>query len=336
MSQQHVAEDAAHPIVMNAIVDVVADQQSVLANEASREVVWDAYRATTTDTDRRDVEAAVAAIKTHGDDVDVSGDQGDVLVTVTDAVLDELAAQDVRATVEHVAPVSLPARDAYLSSFTATRDPAAVAGLSLPETVGDAVESGCRAVADGAFDRATSYFERAVDASAGVDGPVATRVLAAWANHRHGDDNRAIDFVEEALHLDTGAWSAKAVGLAAGHRRPEKFRRGKLGARVFLRQSVEVPPEAAVTAAAGVAGDGGVEWIELSGTDECMPIDRLGPETRIRLTLEGPVASFPTMLGYYVALGVVDLEVHEARSVERVLFGGPDAEGVTETVQFHQ
>lgn len=330
-------ETPAHTLVLNALVDVVRDEREVLADEDSRAIVRSAYEAATSADDRAAVRTAVEDLDSiaEGTDEGAAG-RGRTLAAVADAVADERSADGVRATLDHTVSVSFDPRDASVSTFVATGEPDALDALVLPEPVEAAVEEGARLAANGSFDRAAAAFERGVDAAAGGDGSVAARTLAAWASHRAGDDDRALDLVEEALHLDTGAWSAKGVGLAADHRFPDKFRSGKLGARVYLRRSTEVPPGGTVTAAAGIPRDDGVQWTELTGTAECSPIERLAPETRVRLRLSGDFPALPVVDGYYVALGVVDLAVHEARSVEQVFVGGPQGVATTETVRFER
>jgi hypothetical protein len=65
-----------------------------------------------------------------------------------------------------------------------------------------------------------------------------------------------------------------------------------------------------------------------------LPVDRLAPQTTVRIRLEGGVPAFPAMHGYYLASGVVDQEVDEIRDVYRILLSGPENETAIETVRF--
>lgn len=324
----------ARSAVLNAVVDVVSDGQTVLADESSRRLVYDAYESATSAAERAAVRDAVDDLETVTSGDESTGDQERTLANVADAVLEELSRRDVRATLDHTVPLSFADRDARLVTFAATRDPTVLDELSLSPAVRERVDEGAALAADGAFDEAVGVFEDAAEEAAGGESGVVARILAAWAAHWAGNDEHAIDLVEEVLHLDTSAWSARAVGLAADHRFPEKFRREKLGVRAFLRQTTEIPPRCSVTAAVGVPHDDGVDWTTLSGTDECSPIERLASDMWLRLSLNGQLPAFPTLSGYYVGYGVVDLEVNEARSVEEVFQTGPQATGVTETVSF--
>jgi hypothetical protein len=298
----------------------------VLTNDSSRELLRERFE-TVISTRRRERfrEAAL------GGDPRSDEETAEVLASVARDVLEDLAIRDTTVTLTHRAPLSVPSREAYLYTFMTTHDPAVLTSLSLPDPVRACVETGAETLIDDDPETAAARFEDAIHAAGSGDGIVTTRVLAAYAYHVAGEDAAAIDYIEEALHLETRAWSAKLVGYAADAHRPEKFRRGKLGARVYVRWTTNVSNTGAVSVSIGPAGG---EFESLSGRDECMPVEHLWPDSRVEVRLAGDLSDLPTVQTYYVAVGVVDLEVYEARSVEQVLLSGPAAAGATERLRF--
>lgn len=318
-------EALSRTLVLNALRDV-AGGPGVLADAESRDLVDDAFAAAVHEAERhRFGERVVAPAE------DLDDDTRDFADAVAGDVLAELVDRDTRATLVHEARLSVPEREAALYTFMAAGDRAGLDDLTLPPAVREQVDEGVAALA--ADDPATAgeAFEAAIEASDAGDGRVTARVLAAYAHHRAGDDRQAMDLVEETLHLETRAWPAKLVGYAAAHRRPRKFRDGKLGARVFFRWTADVPADGSLDVAVGPAG-GDLE--ALSGRDECMPIERVWPESTVRIEVGGELPALPTIESYYVATGVVDREVHEVRSVENVLLSGPETATAEERLRF--
>lgn len=323
-------------LVLNALADTVDEGKPILEDEKSHIVVRDAFREATTTAKRKTIQDAFAAVESSSDDehaVDgLEYEKG--LVNVVDAVVDELLKREIRISIDHIAQLSLNARDARLYTFITTRDRAAIRMCDIPRAVETPILDGVDYATEGMFDRAAAAFECGIDAATDGEGDVITRVLAGWAKHCSGEDTRAMDFVEEALHIHRGCWSATCVGLAADHRRPAKFREGKLGVRVFFRRSIPDISDRTFTTAVGNPKDSETAWTQLGGSSECMPIEHLMPETRVRLRLEGGLTELTPLHGYYVALGVVDLEVNEIRNIERVFLTGPQTTVSDETIRF--
>lgn len=325
------SEDLSRTFVLNALRDLCGGPP-VIADEASREVVADAFEAAVTPADRDRFRDRLEAIRDRPES-DLSEEDQRFLLDFAADVLDVLAARGTTATLVHEARLSVPPREAAVYSFMVGADPAVLQTFPMPEAVADPVSAGAEAFADGDFETAIERFDEAIDESAGGDGAIAARVLAGAACQRAGRDADAMDYVEETLHLETRAWTAKLVGYAADHRFPEKFREGKLGSRVFLRWAAGLPETGEVEAAVGPA-DGSEEPRPLTGSPECQPIDRLWPETTVRVSVTGQLPDVPNVETYYVATGVADLEVFEARTVEQVLLSGPSSADATERLRF--
>lgn len=324
------SRELARTLVLNALRDVAGDGPRVVADDSSRDIVRDAFHAAVEPADREAFRDASARVT--GDD---QGADAAAMTTAADAVLEELAARGVHVTVDHAATLSVSPRDAALYTFIAAGDPGQLRSLDLPSGVRQYVEAGVAAVSAGRYEDAAEEFDRAVsEAALARGGDVTARTLAAYACLLAGDDAAAMDYVEEALHLETRTWAPKLVGLAADDRYPEKFRSGKLGGRVFLRWTLEVPEAASVTASVGPADGQPFQRASLSPTEECLPLPRLEAETRLALRLTGRLPDVPVLLGYYVAYGVVDLEVNETRTAEQLLLSGPDTAGAREQLRF--
>jgi hypothetical protein len=326
------SEGLSRTLVLNGLVDLCGGP-AVLDDEDSRATLRAAFDAALHVAERDKFERLVA-----DEDPEALDEEGQRFLTTCAAeVLDELVDREVTATLLHDAPLTVSDREAALYSFLVTHDPSALDALAVGDDVRAHLDAGATAVADEAFGEAATAFEDAVTESAGGDGAIAARVLAAYACHRDERDEAAMDYVEEALHLETRAWTAKLVGYAASHRFPEKFRTGKLGGRVFFRWSAEVPDVGDVLVAVGPAGSDGDAFPDptpIEGSDQCRPFERLWPETTVRVAVSGTLPEVPSVDSYYVATGVADLEVFEARTVEEVLLSGPMGDDATERVRF--
>jgi len=325
---------AIDSVLLNAVADVVVEGSTpVLADEPSRDVVATTLDDATTEAERRRFAEAIATTE--------NADQGasEAISRVIDAVRDALATRGVRVVVDHEASFSLDPDQVALYNFARTRSPSALTSLDLPSPIREQVEEGATRAAEGDYEAAARIFTDAVDEGGTGHNSVAIRTLAAWAHHWAGEDHNAIDFVEEALHLHMDAWSPKLAGHSAdpdrSFARPQQFRDGKYAAMAVLRYTVDCPDGTDLTPALGLGTDDGDsdEWVELAGTDECTPVPRLAPENTLRLRLAGDVPAFPAMHGYYIGLGIVDLEVTELREVYQLFLEGPVGDRVTETIR---
>lgn len=325
------SEDLSRTFVLNALRDI-CDGPEVLDDEGSRAIVREAFEAAVSEADRERFRSELSAAREFPDEELVEEVQQFFLGCASD-VVDELVDRGTHVTLIHRAPLSVPAREAAVYSFMVSEDPAVLDDLSVPDAVRERLDAGAAAFAAGDFDEAVDAFDAAISESAGGDGAIAARVLAGAACHRGGRDEAAIDYVEETLHLEMDVWTAKLVGYAADHRFPDKFRNGKLGARVFFRWSTDFDGVEDVAVALG-PDDDAVEPTPLDGGMECMPVDRLWPDSVVQLEVSGVLPSVPAVQTYYVATGVADLEVFEARTVEELLLSGPATADATERLRF--
>jgi hypothetical protein len=332
-------ERAVDPVLLNALADVVREEQWVLADDASAELTRRAFLDATSVAERERFEAAIGHSRTNSE---TDSESREAVETVVDAVRERLTEAGTRITVDHEVPIPADPVETAVYDFTMNVDATALTGLDLPEAITEYIETGANLSEAGEFEAAAEAFTRATDEAKTGDGSVTARTLAAWAHHWAGNDHAAIDFVEEALHLHTGAWVPTLAGFSAdpdpAFARPEQFRDGKYAAMAALRYTVDTPGTTSLTPFLARRDDTGEidSWVELAGTDECTPIHRLGPDPVLRLRLTGEVPAFPAIHSYYVGLGIVDLEVTELREVYRLLVNGPAGEQVSETITVEQ
>jgi len=325
------ATDVMRTLVLNGLVDLVDNDETVLADETSVKRLAAAYEAVTTDLQREQFRTIVENMDDRTDS------ETETLLEITDLVIDRLAETESRATVSHVAHLQLPPRQ--VATYAFMRDPTSerANSLSVPEGVCEHVVAGASHAERGAFDEALEDFETAL-AETTDEAAMTPRVLAAWANHWAGDDERAVELVTAALEADANAWDALIVGIAADHTDPQKFRDGELSVRPYLRWIVEESDDSSITPSAGYPGDDGtIHWQRLTdGTADCTPIDRLEPEMRLRLEISGKISAFPSLHGYYLGIGVVEPDGPRARTIDRKLASGPVTVDSSETLAFSE
>lgn len=322
--------DEARTLVLNGLADVAGAGPSVHHDDEDREFLRSVYADATTAAERDAFETAVGTVDRAADAA--SGEPGgpdEQLLSVVDAVLEDLDARDVGLVVEHAARGSFSPRDAALYTYVTTGDGAALDDLALPDDVRAAVDAGVEHADAGEFEAAAEAFERGREGA-----PVTARVLAAWAHHRAGADSRAVDAVREALREDADAWSARAVGLAADHASPGRFRDGDLAALVYVRARVETPGDSRVEIRVDDAATGERLDRAEEGDRSCRPVRRLPPEVTLRVTSRGTPAAMPSVHAYYVALGAVETAGMVPKTVEHTLLDGPVTADATETLRY--
>lgn len=312
-------------VVLNGLADVVDEERAVLADEETRRILDDAYRSVTTPADRSACERALESARDGSEDA-AGGPDGASAdeQTLTDAVLatvEELEARDASLTVDHEVPLGLDERPVRVHRFFATRDGAVLAPLADDDRVADAFERGAAAARDGEMAAAAAAFEEGIEAGGDAGVGVAARVLAAWASHRAGDDEAALERVREALRRDADAWDARLVGVAADHSSPEWFREGRLASEAYLRVRTAIPDGATVEAGVVDDADGSVDWLDGDPSGYLVP--RLPLAGRLRLRFRGPPDGLPSLHAYYLAVGVVEPESMRPRTVEDTLLDGP-------------
>ena len=339
-------DDAAVSMVLNALVEIGAEQPVTLVDEDSVATVSRAYKATTTPDERHRFVAALNAKQTDSneDTIVASNENGHestntssasdtVLVATAREVTAELAARNARFTVTHEAPLSLTPRSVALYRYGQTRDPDIVTDLPISESVRSQVVAALAEIEADAPNEAAQKLVMSINDASTHDDAITVRVLGAWARHWAGNDTGAIDLVEEALHLDTKAWAAQQVGLAANHQSPEFFRDGRLAATVYLRARVAMSDNTSIEAALGYAtSHGELEWRTLTGPFTCAAVDLLPSEGRLRFRLSGDPHEMPTLHMYYLTLGVIEPLSQRARSVDEILIDGPITTDAKETL----
>ncbi len=326
--------DLGQTLVLNGLRDLIEDTEHVLGSADSRTILEDAFESATTPEQRSRFESALPSAAEERPDETAT----ETIETVVEAVVAELLDRDVTARLEHRTQVSLASRDVAVYNFARSGDVSALDRIDAEATVVASLQDGARSLLDGQFDEAVQQFEAAIDEGGTSDGAIAARVLAGLAQHRAGRDERAQDYVEEALHLDTGTWSATMVGMAAGADAPDLFRDGTQRVGAYFRARIERPETTGISASirTGDTPEALTEaaWDELDGSPRYYEVDRLDQEVAIRLELSGSLDALPVIHAYYLTLGVIDVANETPRTAEHLFLTGPEQAPTSETVFF--
>ena len=331
-SNQPNTSDVSRTLLLNGLRDVVLGTNTVVEGE-NRHRLERSFHDATSSGERGAFVTALHDIE-ESESGAVDDSTHEILQTTVDGVLDYLDSSDTTLTVHHESGTDIHPRDVALYNFWQTRDPTELDLLSCSDAVRDAVETGAAAVASQSYDDAITSFERAVDASSSTDEAVASRVLAGLAAHWAADDGLAMDYVEEALHLESDAWPAAMLASVVDDPMSHVYRDGSLAMQAYLRVRARVPDEASLTVRLGRGEPGETEWSDAASSLDCIPMRRLAPHVRASFELTGPATNLPVIHAYYFALGTVEPESAVPRTTDRLLFDGPLTENATEELSF--
>ena len=291
---------AVDSIILNCLVGLSDDSDSIIEDERSRELLTNAVKTVTEPDERERFRASSETVTAELRDThDTDSDSVDELTSVVHRVRKRLLEEGIEMTISHQFPVELDPHEA--ARYTFSRSP----------TVD--------------VDQLTQGDE---------DDTLAVAVLAAWAAHWRGDDARALDYAERAGVADPDSWTAQQVALVANHKNPDLFRSGKLSASIYLRVTATIPDSWTVSGA--YRDEKQSSWEVLGEKPNCLPLPRLRSGSRIRISFRGPVSESVELHSYHVSLGIVDEEYQAPRSTDRVLVSGPTTADVSESVRFHQ
>lgn len=313
--------DVSRTLLLNALRDVVLGTNAVVDGE-SRHRLERSFHAATSSDERGAFVTALHDVEESADEP-VDDDTHRTLRATVDGVLDHLEAADAAFTVHHESGTDVDPRDVALYNFWQTGDPDELDRLTCSPPVRDALETGGTAVADGAFEDALPAFDRGVDASDTTDEAVATRVLAGLAAHWSADDDLAMDYLEEALQLESDAWPATMLASVVDDPSSQAYRDGSLAVQAYLRVRARVPDGAALDVRLGRRERGETEWEPVATSLDCVPIRRLSTHVRAGFELTGPATRLPALDAYYVALGTVEPESEIPRTTDHIFFDGP-------------
>jgi tetratricopeptide (TPR) repeat protein len=321
----------ARTLIVNSLVDCVGGTGETLADERSRAIITEAYEEAVPDSVRNDLDSHLHREVNDPDSEEVTGP----LLEASDRVLEFLSRSNVIAKVDHELDVGLSMRSAILYSFFVTPTLEKIEQLEVQPAIDSLIRRGSEYALRENYKHAIDIYERAIDRASNTDAVVSTLALAAWANYQNRNDDRAVALVKEAMEHEDKPWEVLVIALAAGDSEPDQFRSGKYGIRAFLRWTADVPEGASLDTAIGLANDGdGFEWTELAGHSLCTPVVELEPSIRVRFSLECQLPSFPTLYGYYLAIGKIDLETTQVYSVDHLLASGPFADKSSESISY--
>ncbi|WP_137285047.1 hypothetical protein [Halorussus salinisoli] len=324
--------EVARSLILNGLRDVVYDTDLTVESDSRRELESAFYEGTES-VDRGNFVTALSELEEAAPEDTLDQDTHRTLQEVVDDVLAQLQDSNTHLSVTHETGVELPEQDVALYNFAHSRDYESVASLAFSDSVADEVHHGAEHATNNAFERATDAFERAVDMSETTEEVVATRVLAAWAAHWSGDDERALDYAEEAKHFKMSSWSIEMVRSAASDASSDAFRRGSLEIAAYLRARVSIPENANLRVRVGRGEINSTEWGTWSREFECLPVKPLDSHVRVQFELTGPVQFLPVLHTYYCALGTIEPRSAVPRTTDTILFDGPVTADASELLE---
>ena len=313
--------DVSRTLLLNALRDVVLGTNAVVDSE-SRHRLEQSFHAATTSGERGAFVTALHEVEAAADG-SVDDDTHRTLRSTVDDVLAHLDADDATFVVHHESGTDVDPRDVALYNFWQSRAPDELDRLPCSTAVRAALETGATAAADGLYRDAIDAFDRAIDASDTADEAVATRVLAGLAAHWAADDDLAMDYLEEALQLESDAWPATMLASVVDDPSSQAYREGSLTVGAYLRVRARVPDPASLDVRLGRGEPGETEWEPVTTSLDCVPIPRLSTHVRLAFELTGPATRLPALDAYYVALGTVEPASEAARTADRILLDGP-------------
>lgn len=323
--------DTGRYLVAQALADIVQDEHVVLREPGSRTVVHDAYHAAVDDDERSEFER-IMTDAAEGKPMDDAG--SGFVHSVIDAVYLELAEVGVQSTLVHEISATFSERAVALYNFSMTKHPGTLEEIPLSSGVRTRVLNGAERVSQGHYRDGIAQFEHALSTAETLNDVLTPRILAGWAHHWNGDDEQALDFAEEALAYHFDNWSARLLRTVTSHDSPGLFRDGQLSISAYLRVLATVPPESDLDVDVGFPKGSDLVWEPLSGDPELFRLSTLEPETRVRLTLSGPIDRMPGLRAYYLAVGIIDEVNDKPRSVEYKPISGPSSINAIEIICF--
>lgn len=323
--------DVSRTLLLNALRDVVLGTNAVVQGE-SRHRLERSFHAATTSGERGAFVTALHEVEESADDP-VDNDTHRTLRGIVDDVLDHLESADASFTVHHESGTDIAPRDVALYNFWQTRDPNELDRLDCSMAVREALESGATAASDGLYHQSIEAFDRAIDASDTTDEAVASRVLAGLAAHWSADDALAMDYLEEALQLESDAWPATMLASVVDDASSQAYRDGSLAVQAYLRVRARVPEGASLDVHIGRGEQGESDWESVTTSLDCVPIRRLSTHLRAAFELTGPATRLPALDAYYVALGTVEPASEAPRTTDHLLLDGPITEDANEELR---
>lgn len=321
-------------IVLNALIDLFAADTIVLDEDSERHL-REVVDEVTTPEDRAIVREEFDRLSTL--DVGESADLIDDLLRFVQQVTGGLGERGYTVTVDHEYQQKVAPLDAHVYSYIHTGDTQRLRELGLSRTVRDLLEEARRSLRAGQSDHVGSKLASAVEEADGPLETVATRIIAGWGYFRIGDDERAMEFLKEALEREETSWAAQLVAVSIARDEADFIRSGKHSVGLLLRWAVSGTESTSTRAeVGGRIGDETVTWHEVEHVGGHAFVDTVYPENWFRFRLRGELPDFPSFQMYFLALGIYDNEMEYIESVIEQLGSGPHNEGSVERITLSQ
>ena len=323
-------QDPARIIVMNALAGALLDEGSVLADDASAELVLEAYRGAAADVDAAAFEAELAELT--GLDAGEFGEPSPNFDRAVEATLSGLADRGVHARIDHRIEFEFTPRQALVYPLVRSLDPSLLEGSFLDESVAEDLAEPVRWLDRGDYAGAAARLGELEDSPTTDDGRFVRRLLEGWARFWAGEDEPAADIADELLHECDDCWEAKLLWMASTHERSYDVRSGALDLGLVVAWKAFVPEGGSFAVLFGTDPDA-EDWEDVTNENGCVLFDRIGTTTRLAFRLEGTLPAFPTMPSYHVSVATTERWSGGVDEVERFLRTGPIADDGVETLR---
>lgn len=326
--------DAAQTVILNALVDLFAEEQIVL-DDASAARLDDVVTEVTSEEQRSFVRDEFERLSTlaAGDSADIKPALHRFVVDVTDGMTDA----GYSITVNHEYRQEIDPIDAHVYSFLNTGDTDRLVALDLDTAVEEALQDGLEAAdADAAADAQTA-FTAALESTTDQTDEIVAHIVAGWGHFKLDEDATALEHVEHALEIRDSSWAARVVGAAINRDEHDFIRSGKKSVGIILRWVAKGSKNTSTVAElGGRLNDEEVPWEELQHHGGHAFLEQIYPETWLRFRLRGDLPEFPHMQMYFLGLGVYDDAMSYIETVIDRFGTGPHNAGSIERISIER
>lgn len=325
--------DPSDSIVMNALSATVLGESDILADEETEDLVRRAFDVVD-GTDRRRFEAELVEMAnlSAGDSMEPSSTFEDVVRST----LSELDRMGVSARIDHRVDVEVSSREATLYSLFRNPNPNGTDLTFLSSSFRSGMRKPLRLLAESQYTTAAESLDSERVSTEDEEEELIRRVLRGWSYFWDGNDERASEIADRALHRCDNCWDAKLLWMASTHERSHDIRGGNLDLGVVLAWASEVPDGSTLDVFVDLGeSDTPAEGRRLYDENECVLFERLGTTNRITFRLAGKLRTFPTLPSYHVSVATTEAWSGSVDEVERILKNGPVGDGGVETLRLY-
>jgi hypothetical protein len=184
---------------------------------------------------------------------------------------------------------------------------------------------------------AFSAFSKAIDSSTNPTEKVVSKIMAGWGHFQLGDDETALELVDDVLELDEDAWVANIVGASVEKNEDEAIRSGGKSVGILLRWVANGTENTSIQAEIGDSrNENEIKWSEVEHLEGHGFLDQVYPETSLKFTLRGKLPDFPSFQAYYLAIGLYNKQMDYIEDIYLRLGTGPNRPDTVESISIEE